>query len=277
MAWAEVLECSDIFIGVNAIDYSGYPDCRPEFIAAFEAHGESRHQSRRRRTAPHLKIHTPLAQLNKAGIVKLAAELGLDFALTHSCYDPDAERPPLWTPAIPACSAAKVSPKRASRSAPVPRMKISEIFYSHSRRRNPRRSPQRVHPHQRLQSALHLVRHAVHFLESRRPRNVDRRNSGRSPRRYPARHAVVTGGEPMIFDETIELTRATRHARYHRNRRHGLQTREVRPDEHQPQARELHPHDREGGRGPPSTSACAISPKSLKDSIDEYPNTNSSS
>jgi 7-cyano-7-deazaguanine synthase len=87
MAWAEVLESSDIFIGVNAIDYSGYPDCRPEFIAAFEqmanlatkAAVEGRTQ---------LRVHTPLAQLNKAGIVKLGTEVGLDFALTHSCYDP---------------------------------------------------------------------------------------------------------------------------------------------------------------------------------------------
>jgi 7-cyano-7-deazaguanine synthase len=88
MAWAEVLECSDIFIGVNAIDYSGYPDCRPEFIAAFETLANLATKSGvEGRT--HLKIHTPLAELNKAGIVKLAAEVGLDFSLTHSCYDPD--------------------------------------------------------------------------------------------------------------------------------------------------------------------------------------------
>jgi 7-cyano-7-deazaguanine synthase len=93
MAWAEVLECSDIFIGVNAIDYSGYPDCRPEFIAAFEAMANLATKSGvEGRT--HLKIHTPLAKLNKAGIVKLAQEVGLDFSLTHSCYDPDpAGRP----------------------------------------------------------------------------------------------------------------------------------------------------------------------------------------
>jgi 7-cyano-7-deazaguanine synthase len=88
MAWAEVLECSDIFIGVNAIDYSGYPDCRPEFIAAFEQMAnlatKAGVEARMR-----LRIHTPLAQLNKAGIVRLGAEVGLDFALTHSCYDPE--------------------------------------------------------------------------------------------------------------------------------------------------------------------------------------------
>ncbi len=90
MAWAEVLESSDIFIGVNAIDYSGYPDCRPEFIAAFETMANLATKAGvERRTLLH--IHTPLAQLDKAGIVKLAAEVGVDFGLTHSCYDPDED------------------------------------------------------------------------------------------------------------------------------------------------------------------------------------------
>ena len=88
MAWAEVLECSDVFIGVNAIDYSGYPDCRPEFIAAFEKMAnlatKAGVEGRTR-----LRIHTPLKQLDKAGIVTMAKEVGVDFALTHSCYDPD--------------------------------------------------------------------------------------------------------------------------------------------------------------------------------------------
>ena len=90
MAWAEVLECSDIFIGVNAIDYSGYPDCRPEFIAAFE-HMANLATKAGVEGRTLLRIHTPLSQLNKAGIVKLAAEVGVDFSLTHSCYDPDQE------------------------------------------------------------------------------------------------------------------------------------------------------------------------------------------
>jgi 7-cyano-7-deazaguanine synthase len=90
MAWAEVLECSDIFIGVNAIDYSGYPDCRPEFIAAFESMANLATKAGVEGKT-HLRIHTPLAQLNKAGIVKLAAEAGVDFSMTHSCYDPDEE------------------------------------------------------------------------------------------------------------------------------------------------------------------------------------------
>ncbi len=89
LAWAEVLEASDIFIGVNALDYSGYPDCRPEFIHAFETMAnlatKSGVEGRTR-----VQIHTPLIALSKADIVRLGAELGVDFGLTHSCYDPDA-------------------------------------------------------------------------------------------------------------------------------------------------------------------------------------------
>jgi 7-cyano-7-deazaguanine synthase len=89
LAWAEVLESSDIFIGVNALDYSGYPDCRPEFIEAYERMANLATKAGvEGRTK--LKIHTPLLQLSKAEIVKLAQELGLDFSMTHSCYDPDA-------------------------------------------------------------------------------------------------------------------------------------------------------------------------------------------
>jgi len=93
LAWAEVLGCSDIFIGVNALDYSGYPDCRPEFIEAFE---EMANLATKAGVEGRmgLKIHTPLIRLSKAEIVKLGAQLGLDFNLTHSCYDPDeAGRP----------------------------------------------------------------------------------------------------------------------------------------------------------------------------------------
>jgi len=87
LAWAEVLESSDLFIGVNAIDYSGYPDCRPEYIAAFERMANLATKAGvEGRT--HLRIHTPLAHLNKAGIVKLGVEVGVNFELTHSCYDP---------------------------------------------------------------------------------------------------------------------------------------------------------------------------------------------
>ena len=90
LAWAEVLDTPNIVIGVNAIDYSGYPDCRPEFIEAFEKMAnlatKAGVEGRTR-----IKIHTPLIHLSKANIVRLGAKLGLDFGLTHSCYDPDAE------------------------------------------------------------------------------------------------------------------------------------------------------------------------------------------
>jgi 7-cyano-7-deazaguanine synthase len=89
LAWAETLDAEDMFIGVNAIDYSGYPDCRPEFIAAFERMANLATKAGVEGRS-HVRIHTPLINLSKADIVKLAVELGLDFSLTHSCYDPDA-------------------------------------------------------------------------------------------------------------------------------------------------------------------------------------------
>jgi 7-cyano-7-deazaguanine synthase len=88
LAWAEVLLAQDIFIGVNALDYSGYPDCRPEFIAAFENMANLATKAGVE-GATKIKIHTPLISLTKAGIVKLGKELGVNFSLTHSCYDPD--------------------------------------------------------------------------------------------------------------------------------------------------------------------------------------------
>jgi 7-cyano-7-deazaguanine synthase len=93
LAWAEVLESSDIFIGVNALDYSGYPDCRPEYIEAYERMAnlatKAGVEGRTR-----VRIHTPLIRMSKAGIVRLAHELGLDFSLTHSCYDPGPDGRP---------------------------------------------------------------------------------------------------------------------------------------------------------------------------------------
>lgn len=88
LAWAEVLEAGDIFIGVNALDYSGYPDCRPEFIEAFERMSnlatKSGVEGRTR-----MRIRTPLIRLSKADIVRLGRDLQVPFELTHSCYDPD--------------------------------------------------------------------------------------------------------------------------------------------------------------------------------------------
>jgi 7-cyano-7-deazaguanine synthase len=93
LAWAEVLGSSDIFIGVNALDYSGYPDCRPEFIEAFETMAnlatKAGVEGRQR-----LKIHTPLIAMSKAEIIQKGIELGVDYSLTSSCYDPSPDGEP---------------------------------------------------------------------------------------------------------------------------------------------------------------------------------------
>jgi 7-cyano-7-deazaguanine synthase len=85
MAWAEVLGAERIVIGVNALDYSGYPDCRPEFIAAFEYLASLATKAGVERS---LRVYAPLQHLTKAGIIRLGGELGVDYSLTHSCYDP---------------------------------------------------------------------------------------------------------------------------------------------------------------------------------------------
>ena len=89
VGWAEVIPANDIFLGVNAIDYSGYPDCRPEFIEAFEtlANVGTKAGVEGRR----FHIHTPLIKFSKAEIIRKAVELGVDLSLTHSCYDPTPE------------------------------------------------------------------------------------------------------------------------------------------------------------------------------------------
>ncbi len=90
LAWAEVLDAEDIFIGVNALDYSGYPDCRPEYIESFERMAnlatKAGVEGRLR-----LKIHTPLIAMTKAEIIATGLKLGVDYSLTHSCYDPSSE------------------------------------------------------------------------------------------------------------------------------------------------------------------------------------------
>jgi len=87
LAWAEVLGCTDIFIGVNALDYSGYPDCRPEFIDAFEKMASLATKASVE-GIQKLKIHTPLIALSKAEIIRMGIGLGVDYSLTSSCYDP---------------------------------------------------------------------------------------------------------------------------------------------------------------------------------------------
>ena len=89
LAWAEVLDMRDIFIGVNAVDYSGYPDCRPEFIAAFEKLATLATKAGIEGAQFH--IHAPLISMSKADIIRKARELGVDFSMTHSCYDPTPE------------------------------------------------------------------------------------------------------------------------------------------------------------------------------------------
>jgi 7-cyano-7-deazaguanine synthase len=88
LAWAEVLGAGDIFIGVNALDYSGYPDCRPEYIAAYERMANLATRGGVEGTNP-IRIRTPLIDLTKAQIVRHGLELGVDYAVTQSCYDPD--------------------------------------------------------------------------------------------------------------------------------------------------------------------------------------------
>jgi 7-cyano-7-deazaguanine synthase len=96
LAWAEVLGADDVFIGVNALDYSGYPDCRPEYIAAFQRMADLATRAGVE-GGRRLVIHTPLIALNKRDIVRRGIDLGVDFALTRSCYDP--------SPAGEACGA----------------------------------------------------------------------------------------------------------------------------------------------------------------------------
>lgn len=88
LAWAETLASSDIYIGVNAFDYSGYPDCRPEYITAYEKMANLATKAGVEGTQ-HLQIHTPLIDLTKAQTIQRGLDLGVDYALTHSCYDPD--------------------------------------------------------------------------------------------------------------------------------------------------------------------------------------------
>ncbi len=90
LAWAEVLGASDIFIGVNALDYSGYPDCRPEYVAAFQRMANLATRSGVDGTAP-IRIQTPLLALTKREIVELGRSLGVDYSITLSCYDPSLD------------------------------------------------------------------------------------------------------------------------------------------------------------------------------------------
>ncbi len=93
LAWAEVLEAADIVLGVNAVDYSGYPDCRPEFIQAFEAMAQLATKAAVEGSQP-VNIHAPLIDMKKTEIIRLGLSLGVDYSLTCSCYDPMADGRP---------------------------------------------------------------------------------------------------------------------------------------------------------------------------------------
>ena len=120
LAWAEVLGSSDIFIGVNALDYSGYPDCRPEFIEAFErmANLATKAGVEGRQA---LKIHTPLIALTKAEIIRKGLELGVDYGLTSSCYDPSPTGEPCGELRLLRAAAEGISRERTRRSTEVSR------------------------------------------------------------------------------------------------------------------------------------------------------------
>ena len=92
LAWAEVLGAQDIFIGVNALDCSGYPDCRPEYIAAFQRMADL--ATKAGVEGARFRVHTPLIELSKADIIRKGLELGVDYDLTFSCYDPSPEGTP---------------------------------------------------------------------------------------------------------------------------------------------------------------------------------------
>jgi 7-cyano-7-deazaguanine synthase len=96
LALAETIGAQDIFIGVNALDFSGYPDCRPEYIQAFEQMANLATKAAVEGKSK-IRIHTPLISLTKAGIIKLGISLGVDYSLTHSCYDPGTDGTPCGT------------------------------------------------------------------------------------------------------------------------------------------------------------------------------------
>ena len=93
LGWAEVLGAFDLFVGVNAVDYSGYPDCRPEFVTAFEQLANVATKSGTEGTG-RFRVHAPLIQMTKADIIRTGTRLGVDYGLTHSCYDPSPEGRP---------------------------------------------------------------------------------------------------------------------------------------------------------------------------------------
>ena len=123
LGWAEVLDARDIVIGVNALDYSGYPDCRPEFIRAFESLAAL--ATRAGVEGARFRVHTPLIRLTKAEIIRRGLALGLDYGLTHSCYDPAADGAPVRT--LRQLRAARQGiPRSRRRRSAAPALKFAE-------------------------------------------------------------------------------------------------------------------------------------------------------
>lgn len=120
LGWAEVIGARDLFLGVNAVDYSGYPDCRPEFLRAFEQLANLATAAGTEHGA-RFRVHAPLLQLSKAEIVERGVALGVDFALTHTCYDP-LERAGRWLACgrCDACQLRLAGFRAAGRSDPAP-------------------------------------------------------------------------------------------------------------------------------------------------------------
>ena len=219
LAWAEVLEASDIFIGVNAIDYSGYPDCRPEFIEAFSRMANlATRAGVEGRTA--MRIHTPLIAMTKADIVRRAVELGVPAAETHSCYDPGPQGEPcgrcdsciLRQKGFEEAGVTDETPVpiiQSSEDFPAPErsgLMISEIFYS-------------VQGEGILSGVPSVfVRTSGCNLRctwcdtpyaSWKPEGTIMHYGAilSTVRRHWADYVVVTGGEPMIHAELADLTR----------------------------------------------------------------------
>ena len=171
LAWAEVLEADHIFIGVNALDYCGYPDCRPEYIAAYE---QMANLATKRGVEGHrLAIHTPLIDLTKAEIIQRGLDLGVDYALTRSCYDPSPTRRGVRRVRLVRAAAARASPRTAS---PTPRPTSAgerRVTHAAAAARAASRAPRRP---------------------SRSSRSSARRSRARAPRPGCRRHFVRLGG-----------------------------------------------------------------------------------
>jgi 7-cyano-7-deazaguanine synthase len=124
LAWAEVLGAEDIFIGVNALDYSGYPDCRPEYIDAFQRMANLAVKAAVEGTL-NLTIHTPLIAMSKADIIRRGLELGVDFGMTSSCYDPAGDGTPCG--ACDSCQLRRKGFQEAGATDPLDRRRSSAV------------------------------------------------------------------------------------------------------------------------------------------------------